>query len=215
MPQHYVDSIMEVRKVPEMGPIGNNGYLIRCNETGDAVIIDTPAEPEKLLAELGDASIKSIIITHRHGDHTAGLEEIKSATQAPIASHADDAEAIPIAPDMVLRDGDVLEVGNLKLQIIHTPGHTPGAVCILAGDRLFTGDTLFPGGPGRTASPDNFRQVKHSIEQKLMPLSDSVAVYPGHGGDDTTIGDARNQMRDFDSRTHDPDLCGDVQWLRD
>ena len=214
MPQHYVDSAMEVRKTPEMGPIGNNGYLIRCKETGDAVIIDAPAEPEKLLAEIGDATIKAIIITHRHGDHTAGLEEIKSATQAPVASHPEDATAIPMPPDMVLRDGDILEVGKVALKIIHTPGHTPGAICILAGDRLFSGDTLFPGGPGRTASHDNFLQIKSSITQKLMPLSDSVAVYPGHG-DDTTIGSARGEIGDFDSRSHSPELCGDVQWLRD
>lgn len=214
MPRHYVDSTMEVRKTPEMGPIGNNGYLIRCKTTGDAVIIDAPAEPEKLLAEIEDANIKAVIITHRHGDHTAGLEEIKSATQAPIAVHLDDAEAIPITPDLTFHDGDVFEVGALKLRIMHTPGHTPGAICILVGDCLFSGDTLFPGGPGRTSSPENFRQVKSSIERKLMPLNDSVAVYPGHG-DDTSIGTARNYMQDFDSRSHDPDLCGDVQWLRD
>ena len=157
--------------------------------------------------------MKAIIITHRHGDHTASLEEMKSRTGAPVAAHPDDAPALPVAPNFQLQDGDTYQVGNIQLLAIHTPGHTPGALCLLAGKHLFSGDTLFPGGPGRTNSPEAFRQVKDSIARKLLPLPDETAVYPGHG-DDTTLAKSREEIRIFDSIPHPDNLCGDVEWLK-
>lgn len=213
MPLHYQDNDIRIVKVPHMGSVDNNSYILSCQATGDGVIVDAPAEPEKLLSELGDVKVKAIIITHRHGDHTASLEEMKSRTGAPVAAHPDDAPALPVAPNFQLQDGDTYQVGNIQLLAIHTPGHTPGALCLLAGKHLFSGDTLFPGGPGRTNSPEAFRQVKDSIARKLLPLPDETAVYPGHG-DDTTLAKSREEIRIFDSIPHPDNLCGDVEWLK-
>ncbi len=213
MSLHYEDGELRIIKVAHMGPYDNNGYILHCRATGEAVIVDAPAEPEKLLGELGDVKVKAIIITHRHGDHTAGLLELKNRTGALVAAHPDDAPALPAPPDFQLKDGDTYQVGNIQLLARHTPGHTPGALCLLTGKHLFSGDTLFPGGPGRTASPGAFRQVKDSIARKLMPLPDDTAVYPGHGLD-TTIGKAREEIRIFNSRSHPANLCGDVEWLK-
>ena len=213
MPLHYEDSEVRVVKVPHMGPLDNNSYILACRQTGEAVIIDAPAEPEKLLGEVGDVKVNAIIITHRHGDHTAGLPEMKDGTGAPVAVHSDDAQALPMPPEIQLNDGDTYQVGNVRLRAIHTPGHTPGALCLLTGKLLFTGDTLFPGGPGRTGSPEAFRQVKDSITKKLLALPDDTAVYPGHGID-TTIGETRRQVQAFDSKPHPGDLHGDVEWLK-
>jgi glyoxylase-like metal-dependent hydrolase (beta-lactamase superfamily II) len=213
MAVHYEDGEIRIVKVAHMGPVDNNSYILSCKETGEGVIIDAPAEPEKLLNEVGDVKVKAIIITHRHGDHTDGLRQMKDGTGAPVASHPDDADALPTSPDFQLKDGESYQVGKVQLVAMHTPGHTPGALCLLTGKHLFSGDTLFPGGPGKTRSPDTFRQVKDSIVSKLLALPDDIAVYPGHGID-TTIGNTREQVRIFDSKPHPDDLCGDVEWLK-
>ena len=213
MPIHYEDEEMRIVKVPGMGPIDNNGYILSCRKTGEAVIIDAPAEPEKLLNEVGDVNAQAIIITHRHADHTAGLREMKKSTGLPVAAHSDDAPVLPVPPDFHLADGETYRVGELLLEAMHTPGHTPGALCLRVGEHLFSGDTLFPGGPGHTTSHGNFLQVKNSIVGKLMPLADGTVVYPGHGKD-TTIGKARKEIEIFDSKPHADDLCGGVEWLK-
>lgn len=213
MPVHYEDAKVRIIKVPHMGPIDNNSYIVSCRETGEAVIIDAPEEPEKLLREVGDAKVKAIIITHRHGDHTAGLKVMKERSGAPVACHPDDASALPVAPTLRLKDGDTVRVGKVQLTAKHTPGHTPGALCLVTGKHVFTGDTLFPGGPGRTGTPEAFKQVKESITRQLLALPDDTAVYPGHGND-TTIGQARKDIRGFDARRHPDNLCGDVEWAK-
>ena len=213
MVQRYGDEEVRIVKVAHMGPVDNNGYILSCRATGDGVIIDAPAEPEKLIAEVGDVKVKAIIITHRHGDHTAGIRDIMDRTGAPVVAHPDDAQALPVAPDLQLKDGDTYRVGKVELLAMHTPGHTPGGLCLFTGKHLFSGDTLFPGGPGRTGSPEAFRQVKASITRKLLPLAVETTVYPGHGLD-TTIGQARDDIKIFDSRAHPESLCGDVEWLK-
>ncbi len=213
MPVHFEDKVMRIVKVPHMGSFDNNGYILSCRRTGEGVVIDAPAEPEKLLSELGNVKIKAIIITHRHGDHTAGLREMKRRTGAPVAANPEDAPALPVPPDLELKDGDTFRVGDISLRALHTPGHTPGALCLRAGKHLFSGDTLFEGGPGRTGTPEAFRQIKASIDAKLLPLPDDTAVYTGHGAD-TSIGTSRQEVRVFDSKPHPASLCGDVAWLK-
>ena len=213
MSVHFEDDDIRIVKVAHMGAMENNGYIVSCRKTWEAIIIDAPAEPEKLLQEVGDSKVKAIIVTHRHGDHTAGLQLMKDGTGVPIGAHADDAPAIPVGPDFQLKDGDTYQVGQVTLRVIHTPGHTPGGLCLVTGKHLFSGDTLFPGGPGVTGSPEAFKQVKDSIDLKLLPLPDDTSVYPGHG-DDTTIGRSRKEIEVFDSRAHPDDFHGQVEWLK-
>ena len=211
MPVHYEDDKIRIVKVGGMGSIDNNSYILSCQQTGEGIIIDAPEEPEKVLREVGNVKVKAIIITHRHGDHTAGLREVKDQTKAPIASHPEDAPELPLSADFQLKDGDVYDIGKVQLTAIHTPGHTQGALCLHIGKHLFTGDTLFPGGPGQTRSAEAFRQVKDSVSKKLLALPDDTAVYPGHGKD-TTIGKSREEVRVFDSKSHPDNLYGNVEW---
>ena len=209
MPLYY-DGEVRINKI-DMGSYGNNGYILVCPETNEGVIIDTPAEPEKLLNAIGDARIKNILITHNHQDHLVGFDEITRSVGAPVGIGTEDAGALPRPPEVNLKDGDVIPFGKREIQVLATPGHTDGGVCLLVGKHLFSGDTLFPGGPGKTRSPEAFRQLVDSITRKLLVLPDDTAVYPGHG-DTTTIGAARQEYQAFASRPHPPDLFGEVTW---
>jgi hydroxyacylglutathione hydrolase len=210
MPLHY-DGEVKITKI-NMGPYNNNGYIVVCPETNEGVIIDTPAEPEKLLNELGNVQVKAILITHGHQDHLLGFNEIKSKIGAPVGVGAGDADRLPSPPEIDVKDGSVIKFGNLEMQALSTPGHTDGSTCFLLGKHLFSGDTLFPGGPGKSRSPEAFRQEVDSITRKLLVLSDDTAVYPGHG-EDTTIGQARQEYQVFASRPQPGNLYGDVTWL--
>jgi glyoxylase-like metal-dependent hydrolase (beta-lactamase superfamily II) len=210
MPLHF-DGEVRITKI-NMGPYNNNGYIVVCPETNEGIIIDTPAEPEKLLSEIGNVDIKAVLITHGHQDHLLGFAEITGKVGAVVGAGADDINLLPTPPDLALRDGAVVQFGKRSIQALSTPGHTPGSTCFLVGNHLFSGDTLFPGGPGKSRSPQAFRQEIDSITSKLLVLPDETAVYPGHG-DDTTIGNARAEYQLFASRPHPDDLHGDVSWL--
>ena len=211
MTLHYDGRDIKVHKIL-MGNYGNNGYVVICPTTNESIIIDTPGEPEKLIALAQSTNVKAILITHTHSDHLAGFDAIRTATGAPVAVHSAEADNLPISPDRTLSDGDTVSAGSVTLAVLHTPGHTPGAVCYLTGRHLFSGDTLFPGGPGRTRTPENLQQEIESIATKLLVLPMDTLVYPGHG-DDTTIGKAQEEYKEFAARLHPPDLCGDVLWL--
>lgn len=211
MTLHYDGEDIRLHKVL-MGHVNNNGYLLVCPATNESIIIDTPFEPEKLLAVAKNTSVKAILITHNHYDHIDGLETIRAATGAPVGAHSAGAEELPIALDLSLTDGDTVTAGTVTITALHTPGHTPGATCYLTGKHLFTGDTLFPGGPGATRTPETLQESLQSITSKLLVLPEHTVVYPGHG-DDTTIGKAKEEYAVFASRPHPPDLCGNVEWL--
>ena len=206
---HY-DGEVRIVKV-NMGPYNNNGYIVTDPETKEGVIIDAPAEPEKLLGKIGETKIIAILITHGHRDHVLGYTEIRQAVGAPIYVHPDDAHMMPEPAEHRVFDGDIIRIGKTELKVMHTPGHTAGGICLLTGQHLFSGDTLFPGGPGKTSSPEGFRQLKESINGKLLPLLDNVAVYPGHGID-TSIEQSRREIMAFDSKFHPPNLYGDITW---
>ena len=210
MPLHY-DGEIRITKI-NMGPYNNNGYIVVCPETNEGVIIDTPAEPELLLNEIGDVDVKAILITHGHQDHLLGFAEITGAVDAPVSSGTNDVPLLPREPDRPLNDGDEIRFGNQTMTALFTPGHTDGSTCFLLGNHLFSGDTLFPGGPGKSRTPEALRTELDSITSKLLTLPDETAVYPGHG-DDTSIAEARRQYTVFASRSHPDDLCGDVSWL--
>ncbi|MCI0440606.1 MAG: MBL fold metallo-hydrolase [Chloroflexi bacterium] len=211
MPPHYQDSSVTVHKIT-CGPYGNNAYLVVCPRTNESILIDTPADPGKLIEAARQTNVKAILITHNHFDHIQGFEEVTSAIKAPVGIGEADAHALPRQPDLLLKDGDEIKAGTVTLKAISTPGHTPGSTCLSFGKVLFTGDTLFPGGPGKTRAPENLRQIIQSITSRLFPLGDDIGVFPGHG-DDTTLKASKEEYAVFASKSHPADLCGDVLWL--
>lgn len=211
MPVVY-EGAFRLHKIP-MAPYDNNAYILADPGTGEAYIVDTPAEPDKLLAEAKGLRIKAIFITHNHRDHLEGLRAVQQATGAPVGAHPADGGRLPVPPSLALEHGATFSLGEVAIQTLHTPGHTPGSLCFLVGKRLLSGDTLFPGGPGRTTSPEEFRQIVASVVQHLLPLPEDVMVHPGHGAD-TTIARARHEYQVFASQTHPADLYGDVVWLK-
>jgi hydroxyacylglutathione hydrolase len=195
----------------ELGPFGTNSYILTCLKTNDSVLIDAPGESQKLKERLRQTNPKYILMTHNHMDHTGALLELKSALNIPVAAHANDAGQLPVQPDMTLDDGDVITFGNIDLEVLHTPGHTPGSLCFYTNRCLISGDTLFPDGPGKTGSPAAFGQIVESLKRKIFVLPGETEVFPGHGNT-TIIRKEKQAFEAFSAKSHDPDLCGDVLW---
>jgi len=198
-------------KVGPLGPFDNNAYVIVDRAAGEAAIVDMPAEGEKILEATAGLRVSKILLTHTHRDHWFSYDLLKGATGAPILCHPAEVQMPPEGIDVPLADGQDLTVGSVAVRAIHTPGHTPGSVCLLVGRYLIAGDTLFPGGPGHSDTPEDLQQSIRSIVQRLYVLPDDTLVLPGHG-DGTTIGASRREYAVFASRPHPPDLCGDVLW---
>jgi len=172
----------------EVGSFENNCYILICPRTREAVIIDPAAEAEKILRAIQRASVKYILMTHGHMDHIGALEEVQDATHAPVGIHEQEARALRRKADFFLKDGQALTFGDISLKVLHTPGHSPGAVCFLTGNILFSGDTIFPNGPGNTSIPRaDFQEILRSIHSKIFTLPDDTIIYPGHGLE-TTVG---------------------------
>jgi glyoxylase-like metal-dependent hydrolase (beta-lactamase superfamily II) len=176
------------------------------------VLVDAPAEASQILKALKDTHPRYILITHSHTDHIGALSELKSKLRVPIGFHRLDAKGLPVQADMILEDGGKIDCGYMGLKILHTPGHTPGSLSFLIGKYLIAGDTIFPGGPGKTRSPADLKLIIESISSKIFVLPDDTAVYPGHG-DSTVLRKEREEFAIFSSRSHDPNLFGDVLWL--
>jgi len=193
----------------EVGPFAANCYIVGAESNKEGIIIDPGAEANKILRKVRDLEleIKLIVLTHGHRDHIGALREVKEATDAEVAIHADDvktlqmrlplgvvsrssAQAVPLA-DRLLKGGDSIDIGDLHFLVLHTPGHTPGGICLLGEGVVFSGDTLFNYGIGRTDMPGgSYSQLMNGIHTKLMVLPDNTVVYPGHGPE-TTIGNER------------------------
>jgi glyoxylase-like metal-dependent hydrolase (beta-lactamase superfamily II) len=196
----------------ELSSFATNTYIVICARSGESALIDAPTGALKIVKELKGTRLKWMPLTHNHIDHIGGLPAIRKRVVAPLAVHpADNQPWLPFPPERLLKDGDVLKVGNIRIDAIYTPGHTPGSMSYRIGKYLLAGDTLFPGGPGRTIDPQSFRQIVRSITEKILPLPDDTEVYPGHGGP-TTLKKAREEYAVFASRPHDVHLCGDVVW---
>jgi glyoxylase-like metal-dependent hydrolase (beta-lactamase superfamily II) len=165
----------------KFGGLDNFCYLAGCGQTRQAVAIDPAADAKRLLAEAEKhrLTIAFIAATHGHADHTAGCAELRRLTGARLGIHALDAAALPEA-DTLLSEETVLRVGELTLQVLHTPGHTPGGICLYAEGQLFTGDTLFVGDSGRTDLPGGHRPTLAASIRRLMQLPDATVVWPGH-----------------------------------
>ena len=150
-------------------------------------------------------------MTHNHMDHTGALAELKTTLDVPIAAHAADAGRLPVPPDTLLADGDIITFGDIRLAVMHTPGHTPGSLCFYTEGYLISGDTLFPGGPGKTGSPADFKQIVESLKNKIFILPGNTRVFPGHG-EFAVLGKEKQAFEAFAARPHDANLCGDVLW---
>ncbi len=205
------DDNIEIERL-ELGPFGTNAYVLVCRATGDSVLVDTPAEANTIMERLKGTNPRYILITHNHMDHLGAFSELKAKLGVPVAAHPLDARNLPSPPEILLNDGDRVSFGNVGLEVLHTPGHTPGSLCFLTGQYLISGDTIFPGGPGKTRSPADLRQIIESITKKILVLPDDTQVYPGHG-DPTALKKEKDEFAAFSSRAHAPGLCGDVLWL--
>jgi glyoxylase-like metal-dependent hydrolase (beta-lactamase superfamily II) len=197
---HYEDEQAEIHKLV-VGPMDNNVFVLRCRRTGDAVLIDAANEHEKLLELCRRLGVRNVIETHGHWDHIQAVPAVRDAGYEVGVTAAD--AAMLDSYDYVLDDDTVIEVGRLRLHTILTPGHTPGSMCFrLEGSPvLFSGDTLFPGGPGNTKFPGgDFSAIIRSIDERLFsPLAADTVVMPGHG-DDTTIGTERPRLQEWIDR---------------
>lgn len=192
-----------------VGPMDNNAYLLRSTATGELLLIDAANDADTLLELVGDTGLATIVTTHRHWDHWAALQPVQGATGAATAAHPADAGELPVPVTRLVSHGDTIAVGDAELSVIHLRGHTPGsiALCYDAGGaladtpHLFTGDSLFPGGPGNTeGDPERFGQLITDLEERVFgPLPDGTWVYPGHGKD-TTIGTERPQLGEWRAR---------------
>lgn len=188
-----------------VGPLGCNCYIIADERTRETLLVDPGDEPDRIIDFVHENSlnVKFIVFTHAHFDHVGAVSDIKQKTGAPIIIHHDEQEIYRGTreqaaswgfelgefpkPDMLVSEGDILEIGDLKFKIIHTPGHSPGSICLLGKDILITGDTIFAGSVGRTdLHGGDMLQLKNSFK-RLMSLSEEIKILPGHGPE-TTLG---------------------------
>lgn len=197
MGHHYEGRDLVIRKI-RVGEMENNVYLLEDPGTHDALLVDACFEPDTIMDATQDANVLGIVQTHGHFDHVQALPELKERLGVPVYAH--EGEAYPVAPDVSVRHGQRIPFGTKEAQVIHTPGHTPGGICLLVGDHLVSGDTLFPGGPGNTwGDAAAFRTIVASIRDNLFVLLDETVVYPGHG-DDTTIGKEKPHLDEWIER---------------
>ncbi|KRO47787.1 MAG: hypothetical protein ABR75_00920 [Acidimicrobiia bacterium BACL6 MAG-120924-bin43] len=198
---HWNDSNVEVHKLI-VGPYDNNVFVIRCRATGDAVLIDAANEHEKLLELCTQLGVRRVLETHGHWDHIQAIPAMREAGYEVAVTAADAPRLKDVGYDVFIDDAEVIEVGNLRLLAIHNPGHTEGSISFAVADTplLFTGDTLFPGGPGNTAlEGGDFATIIQSIDNKLFTFPPDTIVLPGHGLD-TTIGAERPHLQTWVDR---------------
>jgi len=146
------DKSLQIEQL-QLGPFGTNAYILICQETKESVIVDAPAEADKIISRLRGTAPRYILLTHSHMDHIGALAQLRSELKIPLAAHAADSSILSPPPEILLEDGDTIDFGKIQIAVLHTPGHTPGSLCFRTGNYLLSGDTLFPGGPGKTGTP--------------------------------------------------------------
>ncbi len=198
--------LLTIRKA-SVGEMSNNVYLLTCVHTGAQLLIDAADDPARILSllEEGSGSLETIVTTHQHWDHHRALVQVVEATNATTAAGDADANALPVIPDQRLRHGDTLTFGEITLEVVHLRGHTPGSVALVYNDpdghaHIWTGDSLFPGGAGRTTSPEDFKSLMDDLEERVFDVyDDDTWIYPGHGSD-TTLGAERPHLQEWRER---------------
>jgi hydroxyacylglutathione hydrolase len=211
MPVTVNNRVIQIVKLT-LGPYETNAYIVVCRKTGESLVVDAPAGASEIIAGLSGTQPKYILLTHDHYDHTGVMVSLRSRLKVPLATHVASSYQLKTPPEILLKDGDTIALGKLMINVLHTPGHTPGSLCFKVNKYLFVGDTIFPGGPGRTESPDDFQEILVSLKDKIFPLPDKTVILPGHG-DGTTVKKARAEYAVFASRPNPPDLFGDVLWV--
>jgi glyoxylase-like metal-dependent hydrolase (beta-lactamase superfamily II) len=202
----------DVRELAELvvtkvavGPMDNNAYLLRCRRTDEQLLIDAANDTDTLLRVVGDGGLTTVVTTHRHPDHWQSLAEIVEVTGAATVAGDADADELPVSVTTRVQDGDEVPVGRCRLEVIHLVGHTPGSIALLYDDpegtpHLFTGDSLFPGGPGRTTRGEDFDSLMADLQAKVFDrLPDETWFYPGHGND-STLGAERPHIPEWLAR---------------
>jgi len=194
---HYADDDMLVDKIVT-APLENNVFLLVCAATGSSAIIDAAAEADRIIAMAEGTEVQAVFTTHGHWDHVGATEEVARRLEVSHYIGEEDTAMSGLPTAQPLLPGP-FPLGDLELEIIATPGHTPGSRCIKAGQVIFTGDTLFPGGPGATKSPERFKEIMESLDTKLFTRPDETMILPGHGLD-TTIGEERPEVEAWRAR---------------
>lgn len=200
---------VEVRKF-SVGGMDNNVYVLRDQDTDEAVIVDAADDAHRILAEVDGLDVVAVVTTHGHRDHWQALAQVAEATDADVYLHPADADMVPVEAHEPARDNLHIAFGGAEIELLHTPGHTPGSTCVLlrgaalnaaaSNAHLFSGDTLFPGGPGNTfGDATAFDRIMRSLKERLFTLDDNTWVYPGHG-DGTTIGTERPHLPEWERR---------------
>jgi glyoxylase-like metal-dependent hydrolase (beta-lactamase superfamily II) len=205
---------MDVRRLPGLtiaklavGPMSNNAYLLRCTQTQEGLLIDAANEADRLreLIVLDGPPVSAILTTHRHADHWQALADTVEAAGAAVYAGEPDADELPVAVDERLSHGETITIGDVSLDIIALRGHTPGSIAVLYRDphgvaHLFSGDSLFPGGVGKTGSPADFTSLIDDVERRIFDvLPDETWFYPGHGND-STLGAERPHVAEWRDR---------------
>lgn len=198
------DGALHIRKfaVEEMD---NNVYLVRCSASNEGLLIDAAARPDLIREAMAGVDVLAVVQTHGHWDHVRAWDDLKDDPGLEIWGHPGDQDLFPRTVDRGLADGDIIDVGQLRVEVLHIPGHTPGSCTFLVHgderDHLFTGDTLFPGGPGNTFGSDAaFEQIMDGLEARVFgQFGDDTWVYPGHGRD-TTLGRERPNVAEWRER---------------
>lgn len=199
----HADGEVALRKV-SVGSMDNNVYVVRCVASGRSLVVDAAVDAARLRESIGDSEPVAVVQTHGHWDHVRAWDDLRADPGLEIWGHPADADLFPRSVDRALADGDVLEVGNLRVEVMHVPGHTPGSCTyvVTGADRthLVTGDTLFPGGPGKTTSPDDFARIMDGLQRRVFDrFDDDTRVHPGHG-DSTTLGAERPHLDEWRAR---------------
>jgi len=206
-----VDDInARISKLDIDGTTWPNSYLVTCKQTGESALIDIPGKFQTVFDQIADVPLKYVLLTHNHKDYEPALDKLKSTKKAAIYGKIEDFDKYLITLDRELKSDDRIALGKLEIRAISTPGHTPGSMCFLLENSLFSGDTLLKGGPGYTATPNDFERIMTSLTQKIFVLPDDTAVYPGHGST-TILGEEKSQTTVFLARPH-TGLCGNVVW---